>query len=802
VRIWRPSPAVFFKAGLFKVGFVVLACMLLAVVGRAAGEGAAIPDGPRSSGALIYEKSCAECHGKKGEGVHGKYDDILAGSRSLASLTRLISKTMPEGKEGTCIGADAEAVAAYIFDAFYSPAAQARIRPVQESLSRLTAVQYRNSVADLLGRFRPGFDRPLGTEHGLRGNYSGFAISTPEEEAEAKDTKKKDKKARRQENFNRVDHSLTFQFGTESPNPEKMIPGEFNVRWTGALYAPETGSYEFLVKTENGVRLWVNEADEPLIDSWVTPGPQVREERKSIFLLGGRTYRFALSFFKFKDKSASIDLFWKPPHGIVEHIPASHLMPQEIPVNMVVKTVLPADDRSDGYERGTTVSKEWEQAVTAAALEVVAHVEATLDNLTGSKSTAPDRVEKLKAFAHRFIEAAYRRPLSEEQKEMLVERMFQSAPTPAIAVKRVVLFALKSPRFLYPELANGDVVDDFAVASRLALVLWDSLPDAALTKAAAESRLHTQEQVEKEIWRMLGDARTKAKLNGFMQQWLDMERAEHASKDAKLFPEFDDALRADLRVSLQMFLDEVVWGEKSDYRELLQAEHLWLNARLGRVYGKAVEGDGFQRVVPEGGRRAGVLTHPYLLSALAYNRTTSPIHRGVFLSRSIVGINLKNPSVAVAFEDAKFDPSLTMREKVSSLTKNASCAGCHGVINPLGFTLENFDAVGRWRVEDNKKPVDAVVDFDAEEGHALHFSGVVDVANHAVRSAPAHESFVRQMFLETVKQPPAAFGGDTLSVLKTHFVSEGFHIRKLLAKIALTKAMRDLPKEEPKVAGP
>ncbi|MEI7776007.1 MAG: c-type cytochrome, partial [Verrucomicrobiota bacterium] len=137
---------------------------------------------PESVGAAIYRKSCAECHGKRGEGVAGKYDDPLAGSRSLPSLVRIISKTMPEGKEGTCTGPDADAVAAFIYDAFYSPAAQARIHPVVESLSRLTVAQYQNSVADLLGRFRQGFDRPLGPQRGWRGVYSGFAFTTPEEE--------------------------------------------------------------------------------------------------------------------------------------------------------------------------------------------------------------------------------------------------------------------------------------------------------------------------------------------------------------------------------------------------------------------------------------------------------------------------------------------------------------------------------------------------------------------------------------------------------------------------------------------
>lgn len=794
MRFLQSSPFSLFLTGLLGVGVLVLPgprqCL------GSEGAPAAVPP----DGAAIYQKTCAECHGKQGEGVHGKYDEVLAGNGSVSALTRLISKTMPEGNEGSCVGPDAEAVAHYIFNAFYSPTAQARVRPLSESLSRLTVTQYRNSVADLLGRFRPGFDRPIGAEHGLRGFYTGFAIPTQEELAEATKAKKIDRNARKQEKFDRIDTELTFHFGTNSPNVEKMIPEEFNIRWTGSIVVPETGSYEFVVRTENGVRLWINEPDEPLIDSWVAPGPQVREEKKSIFLLGGRTYRLALSFFKFKDKSASLEVLWKPPHGVLEHIPMGRLMPQEIPANMVVKTALPADDRSAGYERGTTISKEWDQATTAAALEVAAHVEAALDNLSASKSTAPDRVAKLQSFAQRFVEAAFRRPLDAEQKELLITRVFNASPTPAIAVKRLVLFALKSPRFLYPELAHEGVHDDFAVATRLALVLWDSIPDATLAKAAAEGRLRTREQIQKETNRMLADGRTRTKLNGFFAQWLDTERAEHASKDANLFPEFDDALQADLRESLHLFLDEIVWGEKSDYRALLQADHLWLNARLGRVYGKTVEGAGFERVVPEAGHRAGVLTHPYLLSALAYNRTTSPIHRGVFLSRSIVGVNLKNPAVAVAFEDAKFDPSLTMREKVSSLTKNTACAGCHGVINPLGFTLENFDALGRWRTQENKRPVDAVVDFDAEEGVSLHFSGAVDVANHAVKSAHAHESFVTQLFLHAVKQPPAAFGVETVSNLKNHFVADQFHIRKLLAEIAITHAAASLPKEEPKIA--
>ncbi|MEO6739475.1 MAG: cytochrome c [Chthoniobacteraceae bacterium] len=112
-------------------------------------------------GAKIYRKECASCHGKKGEGVAGKHDEPLIGRRNVPALSKYIAKSMPEDKEGTIVGKDADDVAAYVFDSFYSPAAQLRNSPVREDLSRLTVEQYQNSVADLIGRFQGGFDRPF-----------------------------------------------------------------------------------------------------------------------------------------------------------------------------------------------------------------------------------------------------------------------------------------------------------------------------------------------------------------------------------------------------------------------------------------------------------------------------------------------------------------------------------------------------------------------------------------------------------------------------------------------------------------
>lgn len=744
-------------------------------------------------GAAIYQKLCMECHGDKGQGVDGKYDEPLTGDRTLAALTKKIEKTMPEDAEGTCVGEDAKAVAAYIYDAFYSPAAQARVNPPAKDLARLTIPQFRTSVMDLIGRFRmgPGFDRPINAETGLKGLYRGVALPKPGEPVVDTTPKKGIKAKRPNYKLERVDGRVAFHWGAESPEKEAMEAEQFQNSWEGSVIAEETGVYEFALKTENGARLWINDTTEgdALIDAWVSAGPQVREEKKSIFLVGGRAYRLRLDHFKFKEKSASIELWWKPPHGVKEIIP-QHVLHTDRPRElMIVRTNFPADDRSVGYERGTSISKAWDQAVTEAAIETAEHVVENLDELAGTKATAPDRSEKLRKFAHAFVEGAFRRPLSDELKQLYVETQFQAAKTPETAVKRVVLFTLKSPQFLYPDLHDRAQADDYDVASRLALSLWDSLPDKKLTQIAASGKLHTRDQVKTEALRMIGDSRTKAKLHGFFHHWLDLEHAENTSKDPKAFPGFNEEVLADLRESLLEFIDSVVWSEKSDYRELLQADYLLLNERLGKFYGQSVTGDDFQRVSFDPKQRAGVVTHPYLLASLAYSKQTSPIHRGVFLTRNIVGMALKPPPMAVAFDESHFNPKLTMREKITELTRNTNCMSCHGVINPLGFSLENFDAIGRWRTKDNNKPVNAVSEFDNEEGKKVRLSGPRDIVNYVSNNPSGHRAFIRHLFNHIVKQQIPSYGAKTLDDLQRSFADSDCNIQKLVVEIALVATM-------------
>jgi len=323
--------------------------------------------------------------------------------------------------------------------------------------------------------------------------------------------------------------------------------------------------------------------------------------------------------------------------------------------------------------------------------------------------------------------------------------------------------------------------------------LWDSIPDKELLKLAREKKLHTSEQISAQARRLLDDSRARAKMLGFFHHWLQMDRVENLSKDDKLFPEFTGPIISDLRTSLNLFLEDTLWSSASDYRQLLQVDYLFLNNRLAQFYGVETNAnDEFVKVSMDRQKRSGVLTHPYLLAAFSYQKLTSPIHRSVFLTRNIVGRSLRPPPMAMTFKDADFAPNLTMRQKVTQLTQPPACQGCHSVINPLGFSLEQFDAVGRFRTTEHDQAIDPVSDYLTDDGKKIHLAGPRDIANFAIGSEQAHDTFIEQMFHHIVKQPIAAYGSDTLSKLRRSFVDSGFNMQKLVIDITTISALRGL----------
>jgi hypothetical protein len=767
----QPHP--FPRAGASKPRWLLVLVPFLALPARASAEAL--------TGAQIYKSKCAYCHGPRGEGTK-RYKHRLEGDRSVAQLADLIGRTMPESAPGTLSARESTAVAEFVHGSFYSRLARERNRPARIELARLTVRQYRHAVADLVGSFRG--QPKWGEQRGLKAEYFN---------------------SRRFFDGNRVleriDPQVAFDFGTDSPVPGKAEPHEFSIRWTGALLAQQTGEYEFMVRTEHAARLWVNDPKKPLIDAWVKSGNDT-EYRATLYLIGGRVYPLRLEYSKAKqgvDDSknrktkppavkSSITLLWKAPGRAAEPIPGRCLSPTPAPETFVCSTPFPPDDRSYGWERGTTVSKEWDQAATDAAIEAAGYVAARVDELAGTRENAPDRKKKLEEFCRRFAERAFRSPLTAEQKAV-IDRLFAAGKDPQTGVKRVALLALKSPRFLYREV--GGQPGAFDVAARLSFGLWDSLPDRELLDAAAAGRLSSKEQLARQAERMLGDTRGRDKLRGFLLTWLKADQPHELGKDPGKFPGFDAAVISDLRTSLELSLDDVVWSEASDYRQLLASDRVFLNGRLAKFYGAEVPaGADFQKVKLDAGQRAGVLSHPYLMASFAHSGESSPIHRGVFLARGVLGVALKPPPEAVAPLAPDLHPTLSTRQRVALQTRPGVCMTCHGIINPLGFALEHFDAVGRYRQKDNGKSIDAAGSYQTRTGKNVRVTGARELALFLADSPEAQAAFVEQLFHHLTQQPVRAYGPATLDELRRSFVKSGFHIRKLAIEVMALAALK------------
>ena len=738
-------------------------------------------------GLAIYKEHCGRCHGKNGGGTKD-VPEPLVGDRSVNQLAAYIDETMPEDDPSTVTGEAARQVAEYIHGAFYSAVARDRNRPARVELSRLTVRQHQNTVADLIASFRgrgPGVDG----RRGLQAEYfQGRDFDRGEDLV-----------------YEQIDPRVNFHFGVEGPDPERFQPNRFAIRWTGSVVPPETGFYEFVVRTEHSAKLVLNTAwhEPPLIDAYVKSGDET-ESRASIFLLGGRAYPLKLEFSKANQgvdntkheplANASIELLWKPPHGLLEPVPERCLIPHGAPPVFVLETPFPPDDKSIGYERGTTISQEWYDATTAAAVETADYCVEQAEHLAGTRRDAPDRADKLRRFAKKFAERAFRRPLSPELAALVIDRPFADAPDLDAALERSLLLTLGSPRFLYREAdAVAGTTDPFETAARLSFGLWDSIPDQPLWDAAAKNLLATPEQVRNQAERMVQDRRTRAKVRDFLFGWLRVDLGPEITKDAKEFSAFSPEVAADLRTSLELFLDDVVW-RSGDFRRLFTDDEVYVNGRLAPLYGATLPPDEpFRRVRLDDGRRGGLLSHPYMMSVLSYASATSPIHRGVFLARSVLGNTLKPPQEAITPLAPDQHPDLTTRERVTLQTKAVACQTCHTMINPLGFALEEFDAIGRYRDRElrsgSAKPIDPAGSYLPREGDEARFRGARELAAYVATSRDAQEAFVQSLFHSLVKQPARAWGPDTLERLRQSFVASGFSIPNLLVDIMTVAAL-------------
>jgi len=310
-----------------------------------------------------------------------------------------------------------------------------------------------------------------------------------------------------------------------------------------------------------------------------------------------------------------------------------------------------------------------------------------------------------------FARQAFRRPVTDEDVNPLMG-FYKAAYADGgfeRGIRDAVTAILASPHFLYRAesgnaLGGARILSDLELASRLSFFLWSSLPDEELLDLATRSRLSQPEVLAKQVRRMLADPRAKSLINDFAFQWLNVSKLDEIPPDSRLFPQASGLLdpRALFKEELRLFIDSVLRSDRSVI-ELLTADYTFLNERLAMHYGiENVKGSHFRRVTLENTARYGLLGKGAILNLTANPNRTSPVLRGAWILERLLGTPPAPPppNVEPLTENRPGQPAKTVRERIEQHRSKPTCMGCHGVMDPLGFALENFDTVGQYHTHD------------------------------------------------------------------------------------------------------
>jgi hypothetical protein len=315
---------------------------------------------------------------------------------------------------------------------------------------------------------------------------------------------------------------------------------------------------------------------------------------------------------------------------------------------------------------------------------------------------------------------AYRRPVTGADVEGLLP--FYTAGRAEggfdLGIERALERLLVSPQFLFriehdpAGIAPGTPyrISDLELASRLSFFLWSSIPDDELLDIATRGKLSDPVTLRQQTRRMLADPRSRSLVTNFAEQWLFLRDIESKTPDDLMFQDFDETLRQAFRRETDLFLDSVLRGNHS-ILELLTANYTFLNQRLAKHYGiPHVEASYFRRVtLPPGDPRGGLLGQGSILTITSYATRTSPVVRGKWVLENLLASAPPPPPAnvpALKTESTEAGKTLTVREALTQHRANPACAGCHARMDPIGFAMENFDAIGRWRDRDAGHPID------------------------------------------------------------------------------------------------
>jgi len=321
-----------------------------------------------------------------------------------------------------------------------------------------------------------------------------------------------------------------------------------------------------------------------------------------------------------------------------------------------------------------------------------------------------------------LMRRAYRRPVTDGDVQGAFD-LYKKARTEAgvggfdAGIEMALSAVLVSPEFLFrvepdpPGIAANTAyrISDLQLASRLSSFLWSSIPDDELLDVAVANKLHEPAVLERQVKRMLADNRSRALVTNFASQWLHLRNLDSITPDMRLFPDFDDNLRQAFRQETELFFESILREDRSAL-DLLNARYTFVNERLAKHYGiPHVYGTRFRRIeLDEDSGRGGLLRHASILTVTSYATRTSPVIRGKFVLDNLLGVPPPPPLPDVpALKDNTVDGNLTVRKRLAEHRSNVVCASCHNLMDPVGLSMEKFDAIGRRRNDEGGIPIDA-----------------------------------------------------------------------------------------------
>jgi len=354
-----------------------------------------------------------------------------------------------------------------------------------------------------------------------------------------------------------------------------------------------------------------------------------------------------------------------------------------------------------------------------------------LDRILGPKDGTPTKAQKrlfgqtpgagaderaaARKVARSLARNAYRRPPTDPELDVLV-RVFDLARENKLAYPEALRLMLKavlvSPQFLFitpaMEAESGRSIvplDDHQLASRLSYLLWATMPDAELSTLADRGKLHEPAVLRAQVKRLLEDPRSRALFDGFGAQWLGLGSLEGKTFDTAKFPQMTGAMRSAMYDEARLFFESIV-RENRSVVSLVDCDYTFLNGTLAELYGldKKVTGPRWRKVKLTDANRGGILGMPGILAVTSFPDRTSPVKRGVWVLEQVLGEHVPPPPPnvpALEKQDKQTVENLTLRQRTELHVKDPTCANCHKVLDPIGFGLENFDAIGRWRDQDD-----------------------------------------------------------------------------------------------------